>query len=202
MAPKAIIFDFDGTLADTNHLKRQPYFTLLGGEGLNQADFDRIHDSDKSRSRYEIFPDLLNFLRKTAVYHSKHPEVLELAMRYNDLVEQAVMGSEPTPHAVEFLEAYHHKVPLYLSTLTPETAILPVLEKKGWVRYFRRIYGYPCNKTETVREVLRLENLGPKDVLVVGDGLSDQVSAEEIGAPYLEVHASTGLAPLLRLIQA
>lgn len=201
MPIRSIIFDFDGTLADTNSLKRAPYFTLLAGEGLVAEDFDRIHDTDRSRSRYEIFPDLLNFLRRTEEYHPRHPVVLDLAAKYNELVEQAVMRSEATPGAVEFLEAYHRKLPLYLSTLTPEPAILKVLEARQWTRYFRRIFGYPRDKTDTVREVLALERLRAEEILVVGDGLSDQVSAEKNGVRFLEVHASTGLAPLLHLLQ-
>ncbi len=98
-----------------------------------------------------------------------------------------VKACDDAPGVVPVLEALSAHMPLYLSSNTPEADLRETIAARGWGRYFQGIFGFPHEKTATLRRVLADEDIGPETLLVVGDGETDRISAEAVGCDFIRL---------------
>ena len=106
------------------------------------------------------------------------------------------------PGAEEALATNRSEPPSLVSSTTPDAALKEILRFRKWTGYFRAVFGYPHEKSETLRRIITLEKLTSNQVLVVGDGESDRKSAQENKAPFLQVTEQFRFEGLEREIEA
>lgn len=199
MGIRAIVFDFDGTLIDSNRLKYDAYFTLFPADDHHARIIRTVLTQIFEQSRYVILEEILRGLRARGKDPLKR-EVSELAERYNEIVLAGAKTCPEKPGAVEALKRFAPFYGLYVSSTTPEAALKDVLRFRKWDRYFRAVFGYPHKKPETLRCIMALEKLKSDQVLIVGDGESDRKSAQENGCPFFHVTEEFHLEKLDRMI--
>ena len=85
MAIKVIVFDFDGTLIDSNRLKYDAYFALFPEDEWHAKAIGEVLSEIFEASRYVIFEEILQRLGGKAAKDLKR-KVSELADQYNDIV--------------------------------------------------------------------------------------------------------------------
>lgn len=189
MTITVVVFDFDGTLVSSNALKYEAYFPLFPDDERHTACIRNVLETWYEESRYTI---LEKVLRQLGYNEATLPaRVHELAARYNDIVLEGVKTCPECPGAEEALQRLCGKYSLYLSSTTPESALRDILEFRGWIPYFRDIFGYPEKKADTLRHLLEREQIEPSQIMVVGDGESDRVSAKEVGCEFFDVNRGT-----------
>jgi len=191
MGIRSIVFDFDGTLVDSNQLKYDAYFALFPGDNRHAEIIRGVLSKSFEQSRYVILEEILRRLGFRENAHVKG-EVNKLAGRYNDIV---VEGATICPERVGAEEALKRFAPvygLYVSSTSPEASLKEIIRFKKWGGYFRGVFGYPHSKPETLRHIMALEKLKSRQVLVVGDGDSDRKSAMENGCLF--VHVTKGFS--------
>ena len=88
----------------------------------------------------------------------------------------------------------HHA--LYISSTTPDAPLKTIVTARGWKGYFRGIFGYPHEKPRTLQRIMQMENAGPHETVVVGDGPSDRKSAAVNGCAFVHVTDDFDLAEL------
>ncbi|MBW1645652.1 MAG: HAD family hydrolase [Deltaproteobacteria bacterium] len=202
MTIRTAVLDFDGTLVDSNRLKYEAYFAVFPADEATRRVIEAVLAEIFEASRYEILEEII---RRTTGQEGEalKARVAEVAAAYNDLV---LAGAETCPEipgareALELLAAIG--IPVYLSSTTPEEFLRPIVAARGWTGFFREIYGYPRRKEETLAAIIERENLGPGDVLVVGDGESDRRSAAACGTRFLPVRAGRFPLEPLRAVLA
>ncbi len=185
MAIRVIVFDFDGTLVDSNRIKAEAYFRLFPADDRHARIIQEVLAEIFEQSRYAIFEQILRRLEITE--KELRDNVNTLAERYDAIV---VAGTKTCPEKAGAEAALKKLAPayaLYVSSTTPEVSLKEIIRFRGWDGYFRSVFGYPHRKAETLRYVMSLENVKRQQVLVVGDGESDRASAMENGCTFVQV---------------
>jgi phosphoglycolate phosphatase len=182
----AIVFDFDGTLIDSNQLKYDAYFELFPTDDRHARIIRAVISDIFEQSRYVILEEIL---RRLGVREkdSLKEKVKELANRYNEIVMAGTKTCPEKAGAEEVLKKFAPAYGLYVSSTTPDANLKEIIQFRKWEGYFRDVFGWPNEKPETLRRIIALEKLRSDQVLVIGDGESDRKSAMENGCPFLFV---------------
>ena len=184
MTLKVIVFDFDGTLIDSNRLKHDAFLKLFPDDTHHAGAVREVLAQIGEASRYDIIEKILVRL------DNRPGDVNELADRYNAIVLDGAMRCAEIPGAELTLKSLVEKFRLYVSSTTPESPLQEIICFRGWTGYFAGIFGYPRKKSETLRRILEMEDVDAKAALVVGDGQSDREAARENGCHFLHIDAT------------
>ena len=76
---------------------------------------------------------------------------------------------------------------VYLSTLTPTAEIAPIIQNRGWDGLFEGIVGSPQNKVQTLRSIKEKKGYENEEIVVIGDGEDDFLSAFENSVKFIPV---------------
>ena len=199
MALKVIIFDFDGTLVDSNDIKYQAFFELFPRDDVHKAVITEVLKEYREQSRYVILEKILRGLQTNKKQlPSLEQEVEKYAGRYNSAVVNLVKRCNEKPGTAEMLNFLHQRYKLYLSSTTPEVSLKEIVEFRGWGVFFVDIFGYPRNKIATVERIMGLESAAPSEILIVGDGESDKASAAFWGCQFYNITSDRSLIHLMQ----
>ena len=187
MEPKVIVFDFDGTLIDSNRLKYDAYFELFPKDKLHSQVIERVLATKYEESRFSILAEILHGLETKASPVSQDPLLNELANRYNDLVVSGAKTCPEMPGAEKSIKYLSTRYRLSVSSTTPDTPLREIIEHRGWAGYFVDSFGYPHKKARTLQLIKKQEGIDSSELLVVGDGESDRTSARENRCRFIHV---------------
>ena len=199
MALKVIIFDFDGTLIDSNRLKYNAFFEVFTDDEHHALTIRSVLSEMNEQSRFVILEEILQRLglNKGAGLRRKSRE---LADRYNEIVLTGAKICPEIPAAETMLKSLSQRYRLYVSSTTPDTELKKIIRFRNWRIYFEDVYGYPHQKSATIQHIMKRENVRNNQVLVVGDGNSDRQSAEVNACFFVEVTPDFKLGDLDSII--
>ena len=174
MKIKAIIFDFDGVLAESVHIKSEAYYKLYLPFGIDVAQKVLAHHlANGGMSRFEKFK----------LYHEKYLNISlnesglnELVEAFSDLVKNAVVAVNEVEGANQFLNE-DRNFKYWIISATPQAEIAEIVKCRKMENYFEKGYGSPRSKSDCVAEILADNNLDPNEVVFVGDAKSDYIAA-------------------------
>lgn len=183
--PVAIIFDFDGVILDSTPLKHQAFFKLYAGEDpaklKEMAHHDRIHGGVTRRVKIAHF-------EKNLFGRAGDPASVEkLAMRYRDLVFDAVMACRFIPGAKNLLDKGLGKIDMHLVSGTPLDELKVIVEGRGLSKYFKSIQGGPVLNPEAFANIMAKHGYEPARTLAVGDAMTEYDVALALGIPFLAI---------------
>ena len=200
MAIKIIVFDFDGTLVDSTQLKYDAYFELFDDSEHHDETIRGVLSEMYEESRFIIIEKILQ-----RIGNGEEPDLIAkldpLAEQYNDIVLAGAKSCPELPGAEMILTSLAQKYRLYVSSTTPEASLREIVDFRGWRGYFVDVFGYPRQKSTTLRQIMERENETGRQVLVVGDGESDRKSAVENGCFFLHVGDSFNFSNLDNYIE-
>ena len=198
MAVKVIVFDFDGTLIDSNQLKYNAFFELFPSDSLHKEIITDVLDEFIEKSRDVIIREILRRVdNKKANEEYLDNKVHELADKYNNIVVGGVRYCKEIPGVEKVLDYLSKKYKLYLSSTTPEEDLKTIVKQRGWDSYFQDISGYPKRKSDTLVGIIDREGISTDEALVVGDGESDRVSSEIAGSGFFRIQNKDSIKELL-----
>lgn len=179
---KAIIFDYDGVIAESVNVKTEAFAAMYKpyGEDIMHKVIEH-HEANGGISRFEKFK----------IYHKYIGEEIDqnkvddLAKQFSELVLQKVVDSPFVDGAKEFLELNYKKYDFYISTGTPTEEIEIILKEKNLRQYFKEVYGSPEKKNEHVKKILDKHGYSKKEVVFVGDALTDRDAARINGIEFV-----------------
>lgn len=184
MALRAVAFDFDGVLVDSNPLKRGAYFRVFEDVEGAAPVIERSLEGAAGKHRFQNIETILRALGRDG---DLADEVNRRAQAYNRIVTQGAIDAKPIPGAVESLDVLGRDLPLYVISNTIEDSLLEVVKGRGWEKCFKRVLGTPKSKIENFRAILDAEGCKPEEVLVVGDSSIDLGLAQHYAAPFYAV---------------
>ncbi|BAI76753.1 haloacid dehalogenase/epoxide hydrolase (plasmid) [Azospirillum sp. B510] len=189
----AILFDFDGVLADSNGLKGEAFVTLYADEGPEvQAAIHAYHRANGGMARRE---KLMRFEREV-LGRDIEPERLDrLVDAFAAAVEQAVVGCAEIPGAAAFLAAHADRPPLFIISATPHQEMLRIVAGRGMAHHFVSVHGSPPRKAETAAMLLARHGFRADRVAFVGDAVQDYAAAAELSLPFVGVRDRSGGHP-------
>ena len=173
---KAIIFDFDGVILESVDIKGWA-FRKLFEEYPDAVDIIvAYHYANGGVPRYDKFRHIYKEILKQPLSDSKFEE---LCCRFADLVFKKVLGCEFVDGALEFLEKYYKKYSFFIVSGTPHEEIQEIVKGRNLTKYFKGVFGSPTAKSVWTANILKDNGFDAKEVLWVGDALSDWRAAHE-----------------------
>lgn len=202
MAFKVIVFDFDGTLIDSNQLKYDAFFELFPQNELHKRVITDVLNKFLEKSRYVILKEILKRIEKgSGEAIDIETRIDELASKYNIIVISKTKTCKEKTGATKLLKNLSSKYRLYLSSVTPQGSLRDILKYKRLDKFFCDIFGYPNKKASVLLKIMRRESIQPKQLLVVGDGASDKDSANEVGCQFFEVSKDTRFEDIVKFVR-
>jgi phosphoglycolate phosphatase-like HAD superfamily hydrolase len=178
LAFESIVFDFDGTLADSNTVKRDVFIDVAAEMQVPSELMKLALDTIKG-DRSVLFSYLAKQLNRPENWIQSTVE------RYTALSFQRISAAPEIPNAELVLKTLKSRgLSLYVCSNTPENPLKDILQARKMERYFKKIVGGPGTKTDNLKILLRNENLNPRLTLFVGDNEIDRNAAESAGCPY------------------
>jgi len=170
--PKLLLFDFDGTVADTFQ---------CGLEILNlmapEFGYRRLEGADVHRARDMRTRELMKFLGIPATRMPK------ISKRGKEELNKRMDQIQPFPRMVEIVRNLHAEgFQLGILTSNSEENVAEFLKKFGL-----ELFDFVCTsskltgKARVIRRILKGHKLKPKQVLLVGDEVRDIEAAQETG---------------------
>ena len=192
---RLFVFDFDGTLVDSNAIKFQGFdltFEQYPAKLVEISAYCRqrndVGRGDKFRHVYEQILGLDYTADRAA----------EAYRRYAAATTQAVIEAREIPGATAFLKAVKPRAPVALLSNTPHDVLLRILVSRGWTEFFADICGAPVKKAAWLLNSTRARRLPAEAVVFFGDAIEDLHAAAEAHCSFIAVAsgplAATALA--------
>ena len=185
---KFLVFDFDGTLVESNKIKKTSFFRIASQIPDGVKAMAAVYRTN-GLTRQEIWK---LWITEMGLDMSHYDRFLD---QYSSEVDELVAKAPAIEGAIELL---HHlktiSVKAFLSSATPEKNLKAIVSKRGWSAFFEGIYGSPRRKDETLLDAVLPLADAPEFIAVVGDGEDDRLAAEQIGCHFFPVgRLSAGL---------
>lgn len=184
MTVRCIVFDFDGTLVDTNDVKRDAYAEALSPLGVPGELCRDVLAARPDDDRFGVIHAILTRWRGA---EPPADDVAALARTYGDICAEAAVTRPEIPGAMAAIEALGRQCRLYINSATPESSLRRIVERRGWRSHFVDVLGRPLGKAENLKRILEREAVRPAEVVMVGDGPADQAAADEVDCSFIPV---------------
>ncbi|MGN6573791.1 MAG: HAD family hydrolase [Pseudolabrys sp.] len=183
---KVVVFDFDGTLADTNAVKEEcmhrAVADLLGGPAALET--ARRGGGD----RYKVFADVAG-----RVWHGAAPEVVArhaqtLVTSYSNCCTKGIVAAAERRGARSALDALRRRgLARYVLSATPDWHLREVLIRRGLLSHMNGALGSSVTKERGLRQIMARERVARDSILLVGDSSDDQRAAGTVGVKFAAV---------------
>jgi len=186
-AKRLYIFDFDGVLVDSVHVKTEAFAELYqeyGEEVVEQV--VSHHNQNGGMSRYDKFR---HYHRHFLGQSIGTEEVDELAAKFSELVVSKVVQSEKIVGADELLEYCKREgIVCAINSATPEEELKYIISQRGWDDYFRFVFGSPTKKAANILRIVEHSGKSIDEGLFFGDAINDFSAAQEVGIDFVAIN--------------
>jgi beta-phosphoglucomutase-like phosphatase (HAD superfamily) len=193
---KAIIFDFDGVIADTEPLHLKAFQLTLKENGIELSD-EEYFENYLAYDDKTLFKELL----KDRNYERNEAQISELMNRKSEHFENVLKGNILVLEGVpEFISTISGKYPLAIGSGAIRSEIIDILESGGLGEHFEIIVSAdevinckpdPEVFIEALRRLNNLdsvsEEISPQECLVIEDSTSGIKAAHSAGMKCLAI---------------
>ena len=182
---KCVVFDFDGTLVESNEIKRRTFYEVT--KNLVDADIllDKILSYPDSGDRYDIFDTLIIELkldREVFVSASK------LSDSYTKICEYEISRAPEIKGAVKTIKELRSLgVKIFISSATPEITLQKIIDMRGWKDMINMALGSPDSKIDHLQTILTKNKYSISEVVYVGDSEIDRDAALLVGCRFVGI---------------
>ncbi len=179
---KAIVLDFDGVILESNRIKAETFPRLFHQFPQHAEAMIKLHQDHGGMPRQKKLRIICEEILGQPV---DDEEIQRLSRELGRLVDDAIIACPFTPGALEFLQTYSAKCPLFIATGTPEDEMQPLVERRGLASYLAGVYGSPRDKAAILRDVMDENGWRPEEMVFVGDSIDDYNGAQAVGVPFI-----------------
>jgi phosphoglycolate phosphatase-like HAD superfamily hydrolase len=190
---KCVVFDFDGTLVDSNAIKKETFFAIArpwdqSGEVVAEV-FERWPVADRYEKTRKIAEGLIS--RKLLPKGSSAQEwASRLASEYTKECENAIGACAEMPGATRTLDELAEKgLLLFVNSATPVEPLRKILELRDWIHFFRGVYGAEAAKTDNLGKIAVRTGTKPHEIVHVGDQPDDLLATKQFGCHFVAMAA-------------
>lgn len=190
---QVLVFDFDGVILDSATLKRKAFAALYDNEPLTKRRAVRAYLNRKGGQPREVkFRHIeSHILGRDA--NTKH--IQELCRQFKADIEARILDAPAIPGAIEFLQRWTGRCPLYLLSATPQKELQDIVAKRSLDTLFDEMIGAPPDKVTALRNLLSRRHLPAGDTVMVGDSYNDYRAARSNGTHFVGITADPDESP-------
>ena len=182
MKVKAILFDFDGVIAESVDVKTQAFGDLFRDDYPQHVEeIVAFHVANGGMSRYDKFRYFYSAIIKKELSEEKFQE---LCRRFNQLVLEKVIVAPLVEGMQAFLDKYRGRVPMYVLSATPDEEIKEIVERRQLSGYFKGVFGAPKVKAEMIAAIMAQNGYTAQEVIFLGDSVNDLKAAKQAGVRF------------------
>ena len=174
---KAIFFDFDGVIYDSNEIKKNAFAELYkkyDKKIINDISIHHLHNG--GMSRYE----------KIKFYHSKFLKIKItkndlniLCNKFSRILKKKIYHAKFIKGFNKFINSNKLNFKCFVVSATPTNELIKICKKKGIEKIFEKILGSPTSKKDNILYLIKKYNYKKKEVVYIGDALNDYYAAIE-----------------------
>ena len=174
------LFDFDGTLMQSNAIKRQAFFATIADRPDDVGTLREILDGPSPGNRHAVFQELSRRVRDL------DPD--ELVRGYGEICEARILAAPEVAGARTLLETIHGRGGItVINSATPQAPLREVVAQLGLSKWVDRVYGGPDAKIDNARRALSELGKTAEDAVVIGDGETDRICAQELPCEFIAI---------------
>ncbi|WP_416138907.1 HAD family hydrolase [Halomonas sp. HK25] len=189
----ALVFDFDGVVLDSATLKRQAFADIYRDEPEEQHRSVVAYLSRRGGQPREV--KFRHIEAQILGREAGEGRIRELCDRFKASVEKRLLKAPAIPGALEFLERWQGRLPLYLLSATPEHELRAIAERRELTPYFLEVVGSPPDKVTGLRNLLARHQHAARDTVMIGDSYNDYRAARSNGTRFIGITADPPNSP-------
>jgi phosphoglycolate phosphatase len=184
---RCVVFDFDGTLVDSNSIKRGTAYEVVSAIANGTAILDQVYEENWGGDRYWIFGRFAELASSASVPPQGRAHWgAQLAAEYTRRCEVAVIHCAEIPGAWNVVNTLSQSgLIVSINSATPTAALRDIVAGRGWKTVFSDILGAPASKAVNLDSIAKASGMLPSEIVMVGDKIVDQDGAEEFGCHFI-----------------
>jgi phosphoglycolate phosphatase-like HAD superfamily hydrolase len=181
---EAVLWDFDGVLINSNHIRNMGFEIVLKEYPSQQVDeLMQYHKLNGGLSRYAKFRYFFEVIRNEEISESR---ISELASAFSKIMLQNLCNQALLIHeTIGFVKKNADAIPMYIVSGSDQNELRHLCEYFKLTSYFKGIFGSPTPKTELVRNIIVQKNHTPGHCVLVGDSINDFEAANNNGLLFM-----------------
>ncbi|MFO1486096.1 MAG: HAD hydrolase-like protein [Verrucomicrobiaceae bacterium] len=193
MPVSVIAFDLDGTLIDSNPVKRRGFDHVFENYRGGVETVARVLEAHRKSFRTVVIRLTLEQLHAAGEPDSEPTEMrlAELAARYNRFCIEGAVACPEIPGAEAMLKQLSSGHKLFINTATATPAAVEIIERRGWKALFTGVLGFPPDKVGNLQAIAAQTGATNDQVLMVGDDDHDFDAAAVFGCPFIAIQGPT-----------
>ena len=187
---KAIIFDFDGVLVQSNNIKEGNFFEIFKEFRGSKEIVEEVKNTPPKKNRFELVEEILKKLGKKGLIDidDLEKETEKYVAKYSEKTEEDVVNAPEVKGTSEALEILHKRFKLFVFSATPDGYLQKITDRRGVTKYFTAVYGSgDWYKEEALKKIIKENNLRAEDTVFVGDGENDKSAAEYVNMRFIGI---------------
>lgn len=186
---RAMVFDFDGTLVDSNPIKRRAFAQCFGRfpqrRDILAYCWDHHHTPRGEKFRY-VYEQILKRPYTPAVATALHRQ-------FERATTRQIIAAPELPGTSAFL---HHMVSrnmlMAVLSSTPQEILQQIVEARGWRQVLGVVQGAPVAKARWLKAFRKRYRLTPSQMVFVGDSHEDAEAAQAAECLFVGINQPAG----------
>lgn len=178
----AIVFDFDGVIAESVEIKGEAFVELFCQYPQHCKSIWEYHLANGGLSRFEKFRHIYRHILQQELTEN---EEQRLSNAFSALVVSRVVDCPYVQGAEEAIKHYSREKKIFVVSGTPELEMRTIVMKRGIKEFFSGVFGAPVRKADHVRRIMQEHALSSDDLIFVGDSIEDHHAAEACDVKFI-----------------
>jgi beta-phosphoglucomutase-like phosphatase (HAD superfamily) len=178
---KLIMMDFDGVILESNRIKDDAFRHVFEGYPSQLEEIMAYHRRITGVIRFDKFRHVAMHILKIPYDQNQEDQWAKAFSKF----ALAQMNVCPfVEGALDFLNYFYLKVPLYLLSATAPADLEWTLNARGLTHFFKKTYATDQKKIITA-EILKKEKVHPDQAVFIGDAMTDYDAAKACEVPFI-----------------
>ena len=169
---KNIIFDFDGVIIDSMHIRTFGFQEIF--KEFNKSDVEKIVNYHKENGGISRFAKIKYFFNTILNKFISEDEILKYADKYSIIMKDNLTSPDIIINeTVKFIKNNYQKYNMHIASGSEQNELQFLNKTLELDKYFLTIYGSPTPKINLVKNILKENNYNENETILIGDSIND-----------------------------